>query len=191
MRKILMVLMLATALVSAGGCASKKPKAGASQSTEVGANNGADSSGAGADAANAGNVGADEDVAGPTGGLLAKRVIYFDFDSSDIKGEGNEVVAAHAKYLASHSTTRVRLEGNTDDRGSREYNIGLGERRAQSVRRALMLQGVTESQVTTVSYGAERPAVVGNDDAAWSKNRRVEIVYLGPGGQAAPVQPQR
>lgn len=190
MRKILMVLVLATALVSAGGCASKKPKPGANQSTEVGSNNGADSAGAGADAANAGNVGADDDVAGPQGGLLAKRVIYFDFDSSDIKGEGNDVVAAHAKYLASHTSTRVRLEGNTDDRGSREYNIGLGERRAQSVRRALMLQGATEGQISTVSYGAERPAVVGNDEGAWAKNRRVEIVYLGPGGQAAPVQPQ-
>jgi peptidoglycan-associated lipoprotein len=189
MRKILMVLMLATALISAGGCASKKPKPGASQGTEVG-NAGADTSGATSDAANAGNVGSEDDVAGPQGGLLAKRVIYFDFDSSDIKGEGNDIVAAHAKYLASHASTRVRLEGNTDDRGSREYNIGLGERRAQSVRRALMLQGATEGQITTVSYGAERPAVVGNDEGAWSKNRRVEVVYLGPGGQAAPVQPQ-
>ena len=189
MRKILMVLMLAAALTSTG-CASKKPNAGASQSTEVGAN-GADSSGAGSDAANAGNAGSDEDVAGPQGGLLAKRIIYFDFDSSDIKGEGNDVVAAHAKYLSSHASTRVRLEGNTDDRGSREYNIGLGERRSQAVRRALLLQGATEAQLATVSYGAERPAVVGNDEAAWSKNRRVEIVYLAPGGQPAPVQPQR
>lgn len=189
MRKILMVLMLAAALTSYG-CASKKPKPGASQSTEVGAN-GADSAGAGSDAANAGSVGSDEDVAGPQAGLLAKRVIYFDFDSSDIKGEGNDVVAAHAKYLSSHASTRVRLEGNTDDRGSREYNIGLGERRAQAVRRALLLQGASEAQLATVSYGAERPAVVGNDEAAWSKNRRVEIVYLAPGGQPAPVQPQR
>jgi peptidoglycan-associated lipoprotein len=189
MRKILMVLLLAVALTSVG-CASKKPKPGASQSTEVGAN-GADSSGAGSDAANAGNVGSDEDVAGPQGGLLAKRIIYFDFDSSDIKGEGTDVVAAHSKYLASHASTRIRLEGNTDDRGSREYNIGLGERRAQAVRRALLLQGATELQIATVSYGAERPAVVGNDEAAWSKNRRVEIVYLAPGGQPAPVQPQR
>ncbi|HWM71308.1 MAG: peptidoglycan-associated lipoprotein [Gammaproteobacteria bacterium] len=190
MRKILMVLMLAVALTSAGGCASKKPKPGASQSTEVG-NNTADAAGAGSDAANAGNVGSDEDAAGPQGGLLAKRIVYFDFDSSDIKGEGNDVVAAHSKYLASHASTRVRLEGNTDDRGSREYNIGLGERRAQAVRRALLLQGATEAQIATVSYGAERPAVVGNDEAAWSKNRRVEIVYLAPGGQPAPVQPQR
>ena len=178
MRKILMVLMLATALVSAGGCASKKPKPGASQSTEVGSNAGADAAGANADAANAGNVGADDDVSGPQGGLLAKRVIYFDFDSSDIKGEGNDVVAAHAKYLASHTSTRVRLEGNTDDRGSREYNIGLGERRAQAVRRALLLQGAAEGQISTVSYGEERPAAAGSDEAAWAKNRRVEIVYL-------------
>ena len=176
MRKILMVLMLAVALTSAGGCASKKPKPGASQSTEVG-NNGADSAGAGSDAANAGNVGSDEDVAGPQGGLLAKRIIYFDFDSSDIKGEGNDVVAAHAKYLSSHASTRVRLEGNTDDRGSREYNIGLGERRAQAVRRALMLQGVAESQLNTVSFGSERPAVEGDDETAWAQNRRVELVY--------------
>jgi peptidoglycan-associated lipoprotein len=187
MRKILIVLMLAAALISTG-CASKKPKPGASQ-TEVGS--GADTSGAGSDAANAGNVGSDDEAPGPQTGILAKRIIYFDFDSSDIKGEGTDVVAAHAKYLANHASTRVRLEGNTDARGSREYNIGLGERRAQAVRRALLLQGATEAQIATVSYGAERPAVVGNDEAAWSKNRRVEIVYLAPGGQAAPVQPQR
>ena len=186
MRKILIILMVAAALCSVG-CKSKKPKPGPSSQTEVGA----DSAGAGSDAANAGNVGSDDEAAGPQGGLLAKRVIYFDFDSSDIKGDGTDIVAAHAKYLASHAGTRVRLEGNTDARGSREYNIGLGERRAQAVRRALLLQGATESQLATVSYGAERPAVAGNDEAAWSKNRRVEIVYLAPGGQPAVVQPQR
>ncbi len=73
---------------------------------------------------------------------------------------------------------RVRLEGNTDERGSREYNIGLGERRAQAVRRALMLQGVADAQITTVSYGEERPAVTGHTEEAWSRNRRVDIVYL-------------
>jgi peptidoglycan-associated lipoprotein len=188
MRKILIILMVAMALSSAG-CSSKKPKPGPSSQSQVG--NGADSTGAGSDASNAGNAGSDDEAPGPQGGLLARRIIYFDFDSSDIKGEGNDVVAAHAKYLASHAGTRVRLEGNTDARGSREYNIGLGERRAQAVRRALLLQGATESQLATVSYGAERPAVAGNDEAAWSKNRRVEIVYLAPGGQPAVVQPQR
>jgi peptidoglycan-associated lipoprotein len=189
MRKILVILMVAMALASVG-CKSKTHKPGpSSSSTEVG--NGADAAGAGGDAANAGNAGSDEDAPGPQAGLLAKRVIYFDFDSSEIKGEGNDVVAAHAKYLASHASTRIRLEGNTDARGSREYNIGLGERRAQAVRRALLLQGATESQLATVSYGAERPAVAGNDETAWAKNRRVEIVYLAPGGQPAAVQPQR
>jgi peptidoglycan-associated lipoprotein len=182
MRKILIVVMMAAALCGAG-CKTKPPKAGPQQSqSEV--PNGTDTSGA--DAANAGAVGADEDAAGPQAGLLAKRVIYFDFDSSEIKGEGTDIVAAHAKYLATHAGTRVRLEGNTDDRGSREYNIGLGERRAQAVRRAMLLQGATEAQVATVSYGAERPAVVGNDEGAWAKNRRVEIVYLNPN-----AQPQR
>ena len=102
-----------------------------------------------------------EEVAGPQAGLLATRVMYFDFDSSEIKGEGTDVVAAHAKYLAANPATRVRLEGHTDERGSREYNIGLGERRAQAVRRALLLQGAADAQISTVSYGEERPAVPG------------------------------
>jgi peptidoglycan-associated lipoprotein len=80
--------------------------------------------------------------------------------------------------LAANPTVRVRLEGHTDERGSREYNIGLGERRAQAVRRALLLQGATETQLSTVSYGAERPVAAGSNEAAWAQNRRVEIVYL-------------
>jgi peptidoglycan-associated lipoprotein len=115
---------------------------------------------------------------------LAKRelekvgmVVYFDYDSSDIKAEYSAVVAAHAKYVSSNSSLKVRLEGNTDERGSREYNIGLGERRAQAVRRALLLQGVSEAQITTLSYGEERPAASGSDESAYAKNRRVEFGY--------------
>ena len=110
---------------------------------------------------------------------LAKTgfVIYFDYDKSDIKPESAAIITAHAKYLANTANLKVRLEGNTDERGSREYNIGLGERRAQAVRRALMLQGVAETQITTLSYGAERPAVDGHDEAAYAKNRRVELSY--------------
>jgi len=96
-------------------------------------------------------------------------------------------VASHAKFLAGHSGTRVRLEGHTDERGSREYNIGLGERRAQAVRRALLLQGASDAQISTVSYGEERPAVSGHDETSWAKNRRVEIVYLAaPAGATKP-----
>jgi len=179
MRRVLIVLLVAAAL-GLGACASKQPKPGPSGGSEA-ANAGA---GAGANSANAGSgANPDDESAGPQGGLLIKRIVYFDFDSSEIKGEGTDIVAAHAKYLAAHNATRVRLEGHTDDRGSREYNIGLGERRAQAVRRALLLQGASDAQISTVSYGAERPAVSGHDEAAWAKNRRVEIVYL-----AAPVQ---
>ncbi|MGH8208118.1 MAG: peptidoglycan-associated lipoprotein Pal [Steroidobacteraceae bacterium] len=183
MRRILVVLLMACLGVAA--CASKHPKTPPPPpASEVGA--GTEASGAGANGANAaGQNGGDDEAAGPQAGLLAKRVIYFDFDSSEIKGDGTDIVGAHAKYLANNPNARVRLEGHTDDRGSREYNIGLGERRAQSVRRALLLQGASEAQLSTVSYGAERPAVAGHDETAWSKNRRVEIVYLTPSNQPA------
>src|SRR5690242_11477995 len=115
---------------------------------------------------------------GPSGELLSKRIVYFDFDRAEIRADSQSVVAAHARYLAGAPAQKVRLEGHADERGSREYNIGLGERRAQAVRRALLLQGVAEVQLSTVSYGEERPAVAGSDEAAWAKNRRVEIVYL-------------
>lgn len=107
----------------------------------------------------------------------AARTIYFDFDSSDIRAEFTGIVAANARRLAGNAALRVRLEGHTDERGSREYNVALGERRAQAVRRALMLQGVADAQVATVSYGEERPAADGSDEATWALNRRVEIVY--------------
>ncbi len=111
--------------------------------------------------------------------LQSRNIVYFEFDNSEIRSDYVSVVAAHAAYLAKYPTARVRLEGHTDERGSREYNIGLGERRAQTVRKALLLQGVKEGQVTTVSYGEERPAVEGSDESAFAQNRRVELVQ-GP-----------
>jgi peptidoglycan-associated lipoprotein len=142
-----------------------------------------DSGGSGAAAGAAGTAGAVGAAAeGQGGGASAPagvaRLVYFDFDSSEIRPEFVSVIAAHAKALARNASVRVRLEGHTDERGSPEYNIGLGERRAQAVKRALLLQGVAESQVATVSYGEERPAVTGQTEAAWAKNRRVEFVYL-------------
>jgi peptidoglycan-associated lipoprotein len=109
--------------------------------------------------------------------LQQKNVVYFEYDSAEISQQYVPVVAAHAQYLVKYPTARVRLEGHTDERGSREYNIGLGERRAQTVRRALLAQGVAESQITTVSYGEERPAAEGSDEAAYAQNRRVELVH--------------
>ena len=128
--------------------------------------------------ADAGATVDDTATGGPSGELLSKRVVYFDFDRADIRGDSQGIVNAHAAYLAKNPSQKVRLEGHADERGSREYNIGLGERRGQAVRRAMLLQGVAETQLSTVSYGEERPAVAGSDEQAYSLNRRVEIVYL-------------
>jgi peptidoglycan-associated lipoprotein len=108
--------------------------------------------------------------------VKVESVILFDYDSSVIKAEYAPIVTAQAKRLAANRSLRLRLEGHTDERGSAEYNIGLGERRAQAVRRAMLLEGASESQLQTVSFGAERPAAEGHNEAAWSQNRRVEIV---------------
>lgn len=112
---------------------------------------------------------------------LSKRVVYFDYDSSTIRPEDQPILEAHAAYLADHPKATVRLEGNTDERGSREYNLALGERRAIAVRQILMLQGAGIHQFEIVSYGEERPVDDGHDEAAWAKNRRVEIVYTSTG----------
>ena len=109
--------------------------------------------------------------------VQSQLVVYFDYDQAEIKPEFNAMLAAHGANLAKNAALTLRLEGNTDERGSREYNIGLGERRAQSVRRALMLQGAAANQLTTVSYGEERPASTGSNEEAWRLNRRVELVY--------------
>lgn len=109
--------------------------------------------------------------------IRQKNVVYFEYDSAEIGQAYLPVVSAHAQYLVKYPTARLRLEGHTDERGSREYNIGLGERRAQTVRRALLAQGVAEAQISTVSYGEERPAVDGSDEDAYAQNRRVELVH--------------
>jgi peptidoglycan-associated lipoprotein len=109
--------------------------------------------------------------------LLAKRVIYFDFDKSNIKDDFREIIAAHAKYLADNPNATVTVEGHTDERGTREYNLALGERRAAAVKQMLILQGAAASQINTISYGEERPAALGHDEQAWSLNRRAELVY--------------
>lgn len=104
-------------------------------------------------------------------------VIYFAFDSSEVRPEDTETVTRHALQLADNPSMRVRLEGHADERGSREYNIGLGERRAQAVRRLLLIQGASAAQISTVSFGEERPAVEGSSEDAYQLNRRVEIRY--------------
>jgi peptidoglycan-associated lipoprotein len=106
----------------------------------------------------------------------SKHSVYFDFDKSDIKPDGQPVISNWASYLSSHPTTKVRLEGNCDERGTREYNVGLGERRGNAVAQALESAGVSASQVSVVSYGKERPVCTQHNEACWSQNRRVDLV---------------
>jgi len=108
---------------------------------------------------------------------LSKQIIYFELDSSQVKQDYVPVVAAHAQYLASHPSQHVILAGHADERGSSEYNIALGEQRAKSVERMMRSQGVTGAQLEIVSYGEEKPAVPGHNEAAWQMNRRVEVGY--------------
>ena len=109
--------------------------------------------------------------------LLSKRVIYFDFDKSEVKSEYRAIVAAHAAYVSAHGSARVTLEGHADERGTREYNLGLGERRGNAVSGLLSAAGAMGSQLDTVSYGEERPVCRVSDENCWWQNRRVEIVY--------------
>jgi peptidoglycan-associated lipoprotein len=112
----------------------------------------------------------------PSAGELAS-IFYFDFDSAELRAEDTDIVARHAMQLAGNANLRVRLEGHADERGSREYNIGLGERRSQTVRRLLLIQGAGAAQISTVSFGEERPAAMGSSEDDYAQNRRVEIKY--------------
>lgn len=108
---------------------------------------------------------------------LMQRVVYFDFDRAEIRAEAQEILGCHAKYLNDNATARMTLEGHADERGSREYNLGLGERRGNAVNSALQANGASGTQITVVSYGEERPTCNESSEDCWGKNRRVEIVY--------------
>jgi peptidoglycan-associated lipoprotein len=183
MKKLLSIALLLAGAALLSGCPKKHnvnepPVAGTqvpgSSASTAGANGASTSGNAlGGDAAGSASRG----LAGELNGPNSRRIIYFDFDKSEIKPEFAEIISMAAKQLTGNASLKLKLEGNTDNRGTREYNIGLGERRSQAVRRALMLQGVAAAQLTTVSFGAERPAAEGDEESAWSQNRRVELVY--------------
>ena len=175
MRSLSILLILVGALVL-GGCGKK-----ATTEPDQSGSTAVEGSGTGSTQGE-GQIGEGRDLPGasgsPTGGPAGVgNVIYFDFDRSEIRPEYASLISSHAKFLAGSGAVKIRVEGHTDERGSREYNIALAERRAQAVRRALMLQGAGDAQLTTVSYGEERPAAAGSDEAAYEKNRRVELVY--------------
>jgi len=183
--KIGLILIPALILGACGTTATKKGEAGGGAGMENGSTGGAGGAstmgvgpGGGAEATPLGGGGMAGGGAGDAD-LLSKKVVYFDYDSSSIHSEDRAIIQAHANYLSQHPGTKVTLEGHTDERGTREYNIGLGERRANAVKQMMLLMGVSSSQISTVSYGEERPAALGHDESAWHLNRRVEIVYSG------------
>lgn len=102
---------------------------------------------------------------------------YFDFDTAEIKPEARDVLVAHAQFLANNPGQQVRLEGHADERGTKEYNLALGERRANAIQRFLIVNGASRGQMETVSYGEEKPAVMGSSESTWAQNRRVELVF--------------
>jgi len=192
MKKVLWLVVAITALALAGCASGPQTKSGSSGAGAqrgatgtsrygIGSNgtNGQQSTGQGQQSQASANS-----FQNPKSNLNKTR-IYFAFNSSDIKQKYKNILNTHAQYLINHPKAHVRLEGNTDPRGTREYNLALGERRAKSVAQYLELQGVSSDQITTISFGEERLAVQGNNPQAWSKDRRVHIVYTnkGNGGQ--------
>ena len=111
--------------------------------------------------------------------ILSKRSVFFDYDSNAVKDEYRNLVQAHARYLADKKSTHVRIEGNCDERGSREYNLALGQRRAEAVKRVMTVLGAPDASIETVSYGEEKPVAQGHDEQAWAQNRRADIKYAG------------
>src|SRR5688572_5353409 len=111
--------------------------------------------------------------------ILSKRSVFFDYDSNAVKDEYRGMVQAHSRYLSDKRDSRVKIEGNADERGSREYNLALGQRRAEAVKRVMTVLGVQESRIETTSYGEEKPLATGHDEQAWAQNRRADIKYAG------------
>ncbi len=143
----------------------------AAEGAEAGQNGAAQAHGAGAGSDFQGHVLDDP------GSLLSRRVIYFEYNSATIRNADRLVIQAHAEYMAAHGYASISLEGHADERGTREYNIALGEQRAKAVRQLLLFQGASTSQLETVSFGEERPLADGHDEGFWQQNRRVEINY--------------
>ena len=172
--KTLALCVAAAAALLMAGCASKVPLAD-DKSVPVETRTGTTPGGAGAGGAGAGQSGVTTVNAGSTAAASAPRIVYFDFDSYTIKDEYRGLIESSARSLAGARAKRMTVEGHTDERGGREYNLALGQKRAETVARAMSLLGVNAEQVEAVSFGKERPAAQGSDEAAWAKNRRAEI----------------
>jgi peptidoglycan-associated lipoprotein len=161
-----------------GGSALKGGNAGGEQGATPSGAGGA----GGAETGGAGGAGAQGQPLGGSQGAMTgekpeKMRVYFEFDSSAVDADNRVIVEQHAAYMMAHLAVKVTLQGNTDERGTREYNLALGERRATSVERMLRVLGVASERITTISYGEEQPVAMGHNESAWRLNRRVEFVY--------------
>lgn len=177
--KLFILPVLATAMIMTG-CASRKPAAEIQTGNNPNSAGTVNTSGLSDDAAlNAQNLtgASSKGVTAENRAALAKRVVHFDYDSSDLSSEDYQTLQAHAQFLMANANSRVALTGHTDERGTREYNMALGERRAKAVQSFLITNGVNPQQLEAVSYGKEMPVNPGHDEAAWKENRRVEINY--------------
>lgn len=172
MKQILRVAVLAVFVAFIGACSSTKLKPAAPESDVSSGQNTPP-----ADTNGVATVDTTRDELNNPNSPLAKRSVYFDFDSFVVKDQYRDVIAAHAHYLLSHTSRHIAIQGNTDERGGSEYNLALGQKRAEAVRRALSLSGVPDSQMEAVSFGKEKPRALGHDETAWAENRRADIVY--------------
>ncbi len=166
MKKLVISLVLVNLLAA---CASNKP----AESTQAASGSAA----AGATTKAAPATSAQVDPLNDPASILAKRSVYYPFDVDAVQDADKPVVQAHGQYLAANPNRKVRLEGNCDERGSNEYNLGLGQRRADGVKKMLELSGAKSSQLESVSYGEEKPRASGHDEASWAQNRRTDINY--------------
>jgi peptidoglycan-associated lipoprotein len=188
MRNLIVAAFAALMLI---GCSSTPTTDSGAPVEDRGATSGSGAPGATTGAAGTGGVsGSSMGSGGATSGSsgnplrdpnspLAKRSVYFDFDSFVVKDEFKPTIEAHARYLQQNRSARMTIQGNTDERGSREYNIALGQKRADSVKRMMTLLGAGEQQIESVSFGKEKPRAPGHDEGAWAENRRHHIVYSG------------
>lgn len=177
MKKLILAIFLTNFLVA---CASNQPKEEAAApvtSSSSAAADDADARAAAAKAAADVQAAADAQAAAELAALKSKNSVYFPFDVDAVQAADRETVLMHARYLAAHPGVEVRVEGNADERGSSEYNLALGQRRAENTKRALVQGGADAMQIETVSYGEERPRASGHDEASWAQNRRADINY--------------
>ena len=181
MNKSLFVALMALCLAACQSTPPKEEGAAVEDKTPAaGTTGGATTSGTGSTGvAGTATMGTTQNPLKDPSNILSKRVIFFEFDSYVVKDEYKPVIEAHSKYLQANRNARMTVQGHADERGSREYNIALGQRRADAVKKMMLLYGAGEVQIETVSFGKEKPRREGHDETSWAENRRVDIIYAG------------